>query len=265
MTDPTPLDEAHAAMQADPANDEARLAFYERLAGSELFLMLKEEPKDDAESVSPELFEFEEASFVLVFDREERLVAFTGVSTPYVALSGRAVSGMLEGQGIGLGFNLDVAPSAILLPPEAVTWLNDTLGNAPNPVNARISTLHPPTGLPEQLVTSLDARLASAMGLATSAYLAGVTYEDGARGHLLGFVDAMPNAQDALAQFAAEALTFSGIEAGAMDIAFFQMSDPVTERLGRVGLRFDLPSMQETVTQSRPAPGMDPENPPKLK
>ena len=40
MTELTPLDTAHDAMQAAPEDDRARLRFYERLADSELFLML---------------------------------------------------------------------------------------------------------------------------------------------------------------------------------------------------------------------------------
>ncbi len=46
MTDLTPLDTAHAAMEAAPADDAARLRFYERLADSEMFLLLSEEVPD---------------------------------------------------------------------------------------------------------------------------------------------------------------------------------------------------------------------------
>ena len=59
MTEKTALDTAHAAMEAAPENDTARLRFYERLADSELFLMLKEEPRDD--QISPDLFDLPEA------------------------------------------------------------------------------------------------------------------------------------------------------------------------------------------------------------
>lgn len=265
MSNVTPLDTAHAAMEANPADDTYRLAFYERLADCEFFLMLQSEVGDDADDVTPELFELEDARYVLIFDTEDRLAAFSGQMTPYVALSGRAIAGMLSEQDIGLGVNLDVAPSAIVLPPTAVAWLNDTLGNAPDEVEAHIAEVFPPAGLPERLIEALDAKLATAMGLARAAYLVAVRYDTGARGHLLGIVDAVPQAQEALAAAAAEALTFSGIEAGAMDVAFFHSSDPVVANLERVGLRFDLPQLQETVTQARPAPGSDPEKPPVLK
>jgi len=265
MTDLTPLDTAHAAMQAAPDDDAARLRFYETLAASELYLMIKSDPGHDAETVAPEVIAVDEAQYVLVFDREERLSAFASKAAPYVALSGRSIAQMLQGERIGLGVNLEVAPSAILLPESAITWLHETLGNAPDEVEARIAQVFPPAGLPENLIAALDAKLATAMGLAQSAYLVAVAFDTGARGHLLGFVGAVPQAEAALAQAASDALTFSAIEAGAMDIGFFAPHDPLVEKMNRVGLRFDLPQLQETVTQERPAPGMDPENPPKLK
>lgn len=263
MTNLTPLDHAHAAMMADEGDDAARLRFYERLADSELFLLLAAEPEGD--NVTPELFDVSDNQFVLVFDREDRLTQFTGRETPYAALSGRVIAGLLAGQSIGLGVNLDVAPSAILIPSEAVSWLNDTLGDAPEESEARIEEIGRPIGLPEQLLTALDTKLATATGLAHSAYLAGATYEGGARNHLLAFVDAVPGAEDALARAVSEALRFSGIEAGALDVSFVRASDPMAAKLAQWGLRFDLPQPEEVQEIGRVAPGSDPEKPPKLR
>lgn len=259
----TPLDTAHAAMQAAPDDAATRLRFYERLADSELFLLLSEEAR--GENISPETFDVADGRFVLAFDREERLVAFTGRAAPYVALSGRVLAGMLAGQGIGLGVNLDVAPSSILIPAEAVAWLADMLGQTPDEVEAGIRELHPPADLPETLLTALDTKLATAVGLAAMAYLAGVTYADGTRGHLLGFVDALDDAQGALAKAVSEALSFSGLEAGALDVAFFAASDAVAASLARVGLRFDLPQPKTPARVSPKPPGSDPKAPPILR
>ncbi|MEM6312391.1 MAG: SseB family protein, partial [Pseudomonadota bacterium] len=121
----TDLDNAHAAMQAAPDDDTARLRFYERLADTELFLLLAGEP--DGDRVEPALFEVENQQFALVFDREERLSQFVGRVAPYAGLPGRALAQMLAGQGVGLALNLDVAPSAMLIPAEAVDWLVATL------------------------------------------------------------------------------------------------------------------------------------------
>ncbi len=259
--DATPIDRAHAAMMASPEDDAARLRFYERVADAELFLLLEEEPQDDG-PVTPRVFPVEDDSFVLVFDREERLASFAG-AVPYVALSGRSLAEMLAGSGLGLGLNLTVAPSEMLLPASAVDWLRDTLGHEPTEAEATPEEITPPHGLPEVLIGALDQKLAIAGGLARMAYLAGVKYEGGTRSHILGFVDHIPGAEPTLARIVSEALTFSGIEAGALDVAFFKPSDPVCAALARHGLRFDLPE-PEAPSTGPSAPGMDPESPPKL-
>lgn len=254
----TALDATHAAMEANPESAAARLDFYERLADAELFLLLEEEPKGTA--ISPALFDTSEGRFVLAFDREDRLTAFTGGPAPYAALSGRSIARMLAGQNIGLGLNLDVAPSSYLVPANALAWLHDTLGGGPETAEARPETIAPPSGLPERVVTGIDVRLASAEGLASSAYLVDVTYRGGQRGHMLAFIDARSGAEDALARGIREALVFSGIEAGMLDVAFFAASDPIAATLARHGLRFDLPQPR----QPKP-PGSDPGKPPKLR
>ena len=80
MTETTALDAAHAKMEAAPQDDAARLRFYERLADSELFLLLTEEAQ--GENISPELFEVADGRFVLAFDREDRLARFAGQPAP---------------------------------------------------------------------------------------------------------------------------------------------------------------------------------------
>ncbi|MCW8842118.1 MAG: SseB family protein, partial [Rhodobacteraceae bacterium] len=243
MSEQTPLDRAHAAMEAMPQDDAARLRFFERLADVELFLLLSKEAEDD--KIAPEVFDLSDHRFVLVFDTEARLSEFVGKPAPYAALSGRIIASMLADQEIGLGVNLEVAPSSILIPPEALGWLTETLTHAPDEIAARAEVFESPAGLPEVLLTALDQKLATATGLAKSAYLVGVTYDTGAKGHLLGFVNAVEAAQGALAKAVSEALTFSGIEAGALDVGFFASSDPVAAQLARVGLRFDLPEPEQ--------------------
>ncbi len=203
MSEDTPLDQAHAAMEAAPGDDVARLKFFERLADSEWFLLLTKEPAGEA--LSPELFDLADGRFVLAFDREARLADFVGQPAPYAALSGRVIAAMLAAEGLGMGVNLEVAPSSILIPADAVRWLHDTLGNTPEEVDAQMEMFAAPVGLPETLLTALDTKLATAGGLARSAYLVGVTYRGGGRGHLLGFVDAVPEAQSALARAVSEA------------------------------------------------------------
>ena len=263
MTEMTPLDLAHAAMEAAPEDDTARLRFFERLADSEMFVLLSREP--EGETMAPEVFETEEGQFVLVFDREERLSAFAERAVPYAALSGRMIVQMLDGQGIGLGVNLEVAPSSILIPAEGIGWLAQTLAHAPGEMEAGIEELRAPTGLPEALLTSLDQKLASAVGLAKMAYLVAVVYEGGGQGHLLGFIDVRDGAEEALAKAVGEALTFSGLEAGALDVSMFDSSSEVAAYLAKVGLRFDMPQPEEPKVYQPTIPGSDPDAPPKLR
>ncbi|MCG6901483.1 MAG: SseB family protein [Rhodobacter sp.] len=255
----TALDLAHAEM--DSGSQTARLRFYERLADAELFVLLAAEP--DGDRIAPETFETDDGSYVLGFDREDRLAQFVGRTAPYAALSGRALAAMLAGQGLGLGLNLDVAPSSILIPASAVDWLNETLGNRPARIDAQPVSIAAPHGLPEALLTSLDAKLATMAGLARMAYLVSVTYAPARPGHLLAFIGAVPQAASALSQAVGEALTFSGLEAGELDVGFFDPSDPIAAKLARVGLRFDLPEPEPAAQRS--APGMDPDRPPKLR
>lgn len=263
MNETTPLDAAHAEMLASEESDAARLRFFERLGDCELFLLLSEEAADD--TLSPELFELDAGRYVLAFDREERLAAFAEHGAHYAALSGRILARMLAGQGIGLGLNLDVAPSSVMIPAAALAWLSETLEASPEEQARRIVSVTSPDGLPEPMLAALDAKLALTAGLAAAAYLVGVTYEGGSGGFLLGFVDAPGAAQPALAKAVNEAVTFSGVDGVALDVGFVDTGEPMAARLARHGLRFDLPQPVTPDTTPRPAPGSDPDKPPILR
>ena len=261
MAELTPLDTAHAAMQAAPDDPRARLRFYERLAASEICLLLRAEPAGD--TLDPEVVEAEGQACVLAFDSEARLVAFAEAPAPYAALSGRALAQMLAGQGTALGLNLGVAPSAILLPPEGVDWLAGMLDAGPEEIAARPVEFLAPRGLSEDLLGALDARLAGMGGLARAAWLVAVRYEDGARGHLLGFVGALPSAHSALARAMREVFAFSGLEDATLDVAFFDADSAAVARMAACGLRFDLPEPPAPAAPA--APGSDPDRPPRLR
>jgi hypothetical protein len=173
------------------------------------------------------------------------------------------IAGLLKGQGIGMGVNLGVAPSSMLLPPEALDWLAETLDEGPDEVEARPAQFFPPK-VPEAVISALDAKLARAGGLATMALLVGVAYNDGRRGHLLALIDAKDGAEAALARAMNEALVFSGIEAGELDVVFLSSGTVEAEAVAKFALRFDLPKPDLRV-QDPAAPGMDPSRPPKLR
>ncbi len=261
----TDLDRLHRAMEAAPESEAARLAFYDRLADAELYLLLAREPAGDA--IEPALFDLEEGRVALAFDREERLAGFAEGPAPYAALPGRVVARMLAGEGLGLGLNLGVAPSAFLMPAEAMRWLAATLAHAPELAASRPSAYRPPADVPAALLAALDAKLARLSGFAHRAHLVAVTYDGGGQGHLLAFEGARAGAEAALAKAVSEALVFSGVEAGALDVTFLGLGDPALARLSRHALTFDLPLPEPETAQvvSPSAPGMDPSRPPKLR
>lgn len=257
----TLLDAAHAAVSADPENEALRLRFFERLADGEMVILLEREAV--GERLEPKVFDLEDGPVVLIFDREERLAAFTGGIAPYAALPGRVIAGLLRGLGIGMGVNLGVAPSSMLLPAEAMDWLAEALDTGPEELEALPEQVLPPT-VPEAVIAALDAKLARAGGLARAALLAGVVYRGGRRGHVLALLDAVAGAEAALARAMHEALVFSGIEAGELDVVFLRTGEPAAEAMARVALRFDLPA-PEVQDLTPAAPGMDPSRPPKLR
>lgn len=257
----TALDRAHAAMEAAPGDDALRLAFFDRLAGSEMFLLLAREA--EGEEVTPETFPIDGEPFVAAFDTEERLAAFAGRIVPYAALSGRALAALLAAEGLGLALNPEAASSAMVLPPEAMAWLAATLAPGPSRVEERAVAVGPPGDLPEGVLAAIDARLAGAAGLARHAWLVSATYTGGRRGDLLAIVDALPGAEAGLARAIGEALTFSGVEAGVLDVGFFAATDPAMARIAKVGLRFDLPARDAPGAPA--APGTDPDRPPRLR
>jgi hypothetical protein len=261
----TSLDRAHIAMQAAPEDEVARLEFYHCLADSELFLLLVREA--EGARVEPEVFEFGSESCVLVFDQEERLADFVGTTAPYAALSGRALVGMLQGQGIGLGLNPEVAPSSTLLPPEAVDWLAETLAPAPEETEDALAKEVGPPDLSETVLAAIEARLIRLAGVARAACLVSARFEDGDEGHLLAIFDVLPAAQAALAKAMSEVQLFSGEDKQGFDIAFFSGGGAMAAKLKAVGRWFDLPAPQAVAKVQMPgaAPGMDPDRPPILK
>jgi len=170
------LDRAFAAMQADAEDDVARLRYYGELANTDLCLLLDKEA--GTASLTPQVFDLDGGRYVLLFDGDERLADFVGAAAPCAHLAGRVVVGLLAGKGIGLAINLESSAS-ILMPAEAVTWLDDMLTRAPDVVEAVPETVEAPEGLPGVLLEALADKLARAAGQARAAYLAKVTYHGG--------------------------------------------------------------------------------------
>lgn len=263
MDHATSLDAAHAAMMAAPQDEAARLRYYARLADGMLYLMLEEEAS--AGNLRPVVVDLDDGAVVLAYDSEERLAAATDAPVPYAELPGRVIALHLAGQNVALGVNLGLGEAEFLVAPEALVWLTQTLAHGPTDVTARAIGFDAPRGLPDALIQALEGKLSRAGGLAQAAFLAAVRYEDGRNGHMLAFVGAAPGAEPALTRAASEALTFSGVEAGEMDVTFLAADAPAVARLARVARQFDLPQPVASVPVAPSAPGMDPSKPPKLR
>ncbi|MCL4187376.1 MAG: SseB family protein [Rhodobacteraceae bacterium] len=219
-------------MAAAPEDEVPRRAFHACLASTELYLLLAREAGGG--SIEPRVFPLGDGPVVLAFDSEERLAGFAGAPAPYAALPGRVLAALIAGHGLALGLNLDVAPSAVLLPPEAVDWVAATLAAAAEAAPApppEPAALGPAPALQPLLAGLLDRALAGAAGLAAWAAMAG-----GPGGRLVvGVVGARPGVEGPLARALAEAAAFAGAPLPA--VVFAAEGSPLAGRLDALGPR----------------------------
>ena len=255
------LDQAYGEMQAGDA--AAGLRFYRLLADATLFLLLEREA--EGARVDPRVFDLPDGPVLLAYDSEERLAALGQGPLPYAALPGRLIAQQMLGQGLSLGLNFGSgAASEVLLPPEALRWLCEMLEAKPLEVEATPAQFYAPRGMPDALSDALRFTLGGAAGLARAAFLAGVRYSDGRLGHMLAVIDALPAAEEALARALGEALVFSGLDAGELDVTFLASGDAVVAELARVAVVFEVPERAVEAAVERAAPGMD-GKPPRLR
>lgn len=262
MTD-TPIDVAHRAMEAEPDDPRARLRFHERVMDSELFLLLETEPEGDR--LNPQVFDLHEGRFVLAFDRDDRLADFLDAPAPYAALTGRRLMALLAGQGLGIGLNLGAAPSATLLPAEAVAWMAAMGEGAPEAAEGAPRRLGPPDDIPESLVAALGLKLAAMSTRIDSAHLVAVEFAGGRFGLVLALAGVPPEARPAVAAAISEAVRFSGMDKGGLDVTFPEEGSPSIARIRAAGLMLDLPRVQPATRATPTAPGTDPARPPILR
>lgn len=266
-TPQTPLEAALARMQAAPEDTTRRLQFHAELLDTELFVLLADEAT--GASLHPRVFAFEDGRAVLVFDSESRLADFAGEVAAYAALPGRVLVTMLAQADEGL--SLLVSPDsthAELLPPEALAWLARTLKDTRTDEGEAAAESFSPVDLPKGvlalLIPALERRLRHTPGL-EAVVLAGVRWRGGGTGHVLALGGVAEVTRAPLARAVAEALELSGVEAGALDVIF--PPPAVMARLSAVGLALSPAPWVAPADPGRApkAPGMDPENPPRLR
>jgi hypothetical protein len=240
--------------------DADGMAFYRALANAELFLLLEAEAV--GEVMTPRVFDLAEGRVLLAFDSEERLARFAGGAVAYAALPGRVIAAHLAQQGLALGLNLGSgAASEVILPPEALNWLLSMLDQkAPEQIETRVAGFLPPV-----VPTKVKVALASALTGAARGYLVGVRYAGGGQGQMLALVGVDVAAEEKVARAVTEALAFSGVEAGSLDVAFLGEGDAMLARLSGVALVIEGVAAVLDETVQRAGPGMDPERPPVLR
>lgn len=260
----TPLDTAQRAAAAAPEDDALRLAVHGRLLEGEMFLLLAAEAEGDR--LQPRVLELGTGPAVLAFDRDDRLAAFLdttlGGPAPYAALTGRRLVALLARKGLGLGINLGVAPSEMLLPPEAVDWLAALAGSRPERTEGAARRFAPPIPDP-RLEAALAARLATLAGLFAEAHLVGADLPGGPR-PLLAFVGVASAAEPAVAAAVAETLRFLD-GAPPLDVTFLPADAQVLETVAAISRRFKAPDAAAIPAAASTAPGSDPDRPPILR
>lgn len=251
----TPLDAAFLASAADP-DPALRLRFHERVLDAELAVPLAAEA---GEMLAPRVFDLEDGRFVLAFDRDERLADFLGAPTDFAALTGRRLATLLTGEGVGIALNLG-APSATLLPAAAVDWLAAMVRPALAPREARLAGLATPD-VSGALCAALAAKLAAMTDAVTEAYLVAAK-EPGAGAATVLVLAGVPGvARAGVAAAVAEAVRFTA-GAAELDLAFLDAGSDAAVAVARIGLHLVLPVEGGGAA---PAPGMDPDRPPRLR
>ncbi|MGA0300650.1 MAG: SseB family protein, partial [Paracoccaceae bacterium] len=87
MTGKSRLEVLAEELRRFPADQSARMRFFNAFCDAEVFLLLNEEP--DEGSLSPVVLEAEGRGHVLAFASEEHLADYSAQVAPYAALSGR--------------------------------------------------------------------------------------------------------------------------------------------------------------------------------
>jgi SseB protein N-terminal domain len=262
----TAIDAAFHASQTEPDDTGLYLRLLERIMDAELFLLLADEPEQDR--IDPHLLQMEEGKFILAFDRGERLAEFLDEPTPYIALPGRRLVEMIAGQDVGLALNLGVAPSEMLLPPDAVAWMADLGSGAPELHEARLTGIAMPRNLPSGLMGALDPKLAAMAPVIDEAHLVEAEFSDGDHALLLVLFGVPVDARKDVAHAIGEAVRFSGVDHARLDVTFLDVEAPSRTQIEAVSVRIELAGLKPAgVPPAAPGkePGSDPHHPPKLR
>lgn len=257
----TPLDRAHARMIERGEDEDARRAFFAAVAATDLVAWLEAEPAPGAAGVRPMIAEIDGGQVALAFDTEARLAEFVGGPAAVATLPGRELAALLAAEGVSLALNPEVAPSAILLPPEALSWIGEAAPVAQTAA-ARIAGIAPPDA-PAALLDALSGVLPGLAGRARRAALARARFDDGTEGLVLALEGVAADQQPAVGAALAEALGRAGLGAQALSVLFPAEGAEIMARIARTGLSAEVPA--PAAAPGTAPPGTDPDRPPRLR
>lgn len=251
----SPLDEIIKQVQS---NDivENRLILFKRFLDAELFILI-----DDPQDPKPKLVNLREDEILLGFDAEEKLVEFAGDNAFFISMTGRNL--IAQNVSVGIALNLTNIGGGYILTNEILRWLEKNTQAKQGNIIRHPKKIASPLIASETFIKLLDETLALSPGSANYAILVQDISEEDTDNLLLIFVEAGDVFQDVLTQQISEAFKLSNLQGVTLDIIFAKPDDELIKKALKIGLRFDLPSIQEA---SKPeAPGMDPKKPPILR
>ncbi|MFV0293106.1 MAG: hypothetical protein ACK5II_07790 [Paracoccus sp. (in: a-proteobacteria)] len=238
--------------------DPVRARVLNRLADTELFVALAEEPVEDR--IRLHLFDLPGGRMAVAADAEDRLAGFFGGSVAYAALPGRVLAGMLAGETVGLMVNPGMV-SEMMLPSGVLGWLSQALSSTPSEGEAGPAQLSAPTAeMVTALAEPLATRLEDMAGLVDEAALVAARWPDGTDAHLVVLSGVAEDIRPRVAKAIAELLAFLPVMDEICDVAF---DLPVPDG----ALIFRPEKVQEAPAPAGAprAPGKDPARPPILR
>lgn len=223
----TALDEL-CAVAFYEADSPARARILSRLADTELFAALVNEPAGDVAEL--QIFNLPDCRAALACDSEERLAAFVGGPVVHLAAPGRVLAAGLAEKGQGLLINPG-HPSQMLLDAETLRWLGQALSTPPESAEGEKLGGELIDARPDVvaiLAEPLAQRLGDMYGLISQAALVGMRWPDGRLGHLVQVQGADAKNQTAIAKALSELLAFLPEIEGGVDIAFSERRLPAS-------------------------------------
>lgn len=257
------LNKVFKEMSQNPENNDARLNYYGVLADTNLFLLLEQEPSN--EILEPKFIQLEGKNFALAFDSEESLSEFYGEAAAFAQITGRVLAKMLLEEKIGLGINLGVSEGELLLPYEVVEWFVNVLDETPDLVQANPKKFLPANAFPEIMFQALQEKLEPAVGLFDEIWICAVEYNEDEISHLICLMGAQKSAQQAIVKSINEALFFTDINLGNIDVAHFNYDDEACSKIRAIGVKLEFPQVNKLKSATGDAKNKTTLQPPKLR